>query len=219
VKGLFCVVRSLLIHNFSRSATNQISLTFVLLLVVWQCNLCSAGPGFVTIDAPQEPWKSRATVNKSSISTKLPTSLGDQKIVVATVTPSSPPTSSPSFSSFNPIKLSHEDVIKGSNSVYGSQSLTNGGIIFAFAGHHNSAPSSSSQLMSTGKFSHDFRAFKSTPANQHKASLNFSASTTSANAVPVLSGRAPVSGRSVHSTFAAHYDGSGTAVRSNGLHE
>lgn len=98
-----------------------------------------ANPGVV--DSPEIR---RRNEKANTISSKL------NSIVAAEVSDKKLPTTS--ASNFHPLQITHEDVVMGTNSVYGSQ-FTNGGIIFAITGQNSH---SSSPLMSAGKFQQHF---------------------------------------------------------------
>jgi hypothetical protein len=115
-----------------------------LTILVWQWVLITCNPGVIN-DLPDLP-DFRKPRDKTTISTKHPSYSFSSEEVFPTTTPSAP-----SFSSFQPIQLTQEDVVTGAGSAYGSQSqFTNGGIIFAISQGQNQG-SSSGPLMSAGE--------------------------------------------------------------------
>jgi hypothetical protein len=138
VKGLKSEPKnSILISRLSFSC-NQISLT--VLLCQW--SLLVADPGIVEVSPPFR----RSRGEKSPISTKLPSYNAITDIEeTTTVTPST-------TSSFQSFKITADDVVKGSNSVYGSHAqIQNGGIIYAISQSHGSSGQHGQSLMSAGK--------------------------------------------------------------------
>lgn len=93
------------------------------------CMLVSCHPGLVDLDDLPDFQKISTITSrgKSSFSTK-PPSINSITDIGKSTTPAS------TTSGFHPLKFSQEDVIKGKNSIYGTQTrLSNGGIIFAFS--------------------------------------------------------------------------------------
>ncbi|KAG5680781.1 hypothetical protein PVAND_010267 [Polypedilum vanderplanki] len=95
-----------------------------LTILLWYCcYMVSAG----IVDSP-ELRKSREKSKSSSLNSIIAADANEKPV-----------------NEFQPLKITHEDVVKGSNSVYSSQSqFSNGGIIFAITGQSSLAP----QLMS-----------------------------------------------------------------------
>lgn len=132
VKGFATETREISIKTSFPLSCNQISVTVLL------CHLksISADPGIVEVSP-----EFKRTREKSSISTKLP-SYNLITDIVKTTTPST-------ASSLQSFKITAEDVVTGSNSVYGSSAnIQNGGVIFAIS---QGQGSTSQPLMSAGE--------------------------------------------------------------------
>lgn len=120
-----------------------------------------------------------------------------------------------SANDFQPIKITHDDVVHGSNSVYGSQSpFASGGIIFAISGQQ----SSSTPLMSAGLCCNNSRSMPTVTI----LSLSYSAPKNSLNAtslaaIPLTRGYAETIGHSIHSITATTHDGSCAALFARSL--
>jgi hypothetical protein len=107
-----------------------------LAILLWHCHMVTAIPGIV--DSP-ELRKSREIGSKHpSLNAIVPVDVSSKPV-----------------NDFQPMRLTLEDVVTGSNSVYGSQfgsqfgpQFSSGGIIFAISG----GQSSQAPLMSTGLF-------------------------------------------------------------------
>lgn len=109
---------SILIFRLSFS-TNQISLT--VLLSQW--NLTISDPGIVEVS----PEFRRSRGDKTTISTKLSSFNSITDDVKTTTVP-------PTTSNFQSFKITADDVVTGSNAVYGSHAqFQNGGIIYAIS--------------------------------------------------------------------------------------
>lgn len=140
----------------------------------------------------------RKTREKSSISTKLPSynSITDYGKSASTTAPSS----------FQPIKITQEDVVQGTNSVYGSRpQLSSGGILFAIS---SSQGSTSAPLMSGENCNTFLFSFPSIISRN----LFFRASPTSAYAILISSRNATTSCSSVHSSAETNHDGSSSTL-------
>lgn len=126
--------------NFQiRFLVNQISLT--VLLSQW--NSIAGDPGIIDLKDLPEFRRPR----EKSLSTKLPSynSITDTFKAATSAESSSP-------QSLHTIKLTHEDVVTGTNPVYGTQhQLSNGGIIFAISPQQGQQGSTSQPLMSAGE--------------------------------------------------------------------
>lgn len=112
----------------------------LLVIVTFQMSSINCA-GLELIDIPDIFSDFRKTREKSTISTKLPShnSITDN---VKSTTPLS-------TQSFRPIQITHDDVVTGSNSVYGNHAqMGNGGIIFAIS---QGQGSTSQPMISAGK--------------------------------------------------------------------
>lgn len=115
---------------------------------MWQWNAITCDPGLVDLDDLPEFRKVR---DKSAISTKFPS--------YNSITDDAKSTTPSTSASFYPIKLTHEDVVTGANSVYGShQQMSNGGIIFAIS--QGQGQSTSGPLMSSGRQNSKIQKFR-----------------------------------------------------------
>lgn len=145
---------------------------------------------------------------RPAISTKLPSLNAITDDVKTTTMPSTAST----WDGYHSVKLTHEDVVTGSNSVYGSQQQmqqipNGGGIIFAISPGQAGQGSSSQPLMSAGELM--------SKIFEYLTKFPFSSTPASADAISFTRGNASTSVRSIHSTSQANHDGSSSTVHAS----
>lgn len=185
----------LILVSFSQK---QISL--IVSVIQWSYITCN--PGLIDLDDLPD-FQKVSTISargKSPFITKAP-SLNSITDIGKSTTPASP------TSGFHPLKFSQEDVIKGKNSIYGTQTrLSNGGIIFAIS--QGQGQDSQSQQIIPGCKSHWFHPF----IIWLIVIIYFSTTTTSSHAISVRRRNTATSSCSIHSAIETSYDGSSISL-------